>query len=166
MEIKLIVLDVDGTLTDGTICYGNNDIETKSFNVKDGIVLKSLLKIEISVIFLTGRRSEATTRRAEELGIEAIQGVSNKAVILEEYIVGHRIKPEQILYIGDDINDYAAMKICGFTACPSDAVSEIRNICDYVSHLAGGKGAVRDIIEIMLKKSNKWNDLLALYDII
>jgi len=165
MEIKLIVLDVDGTLTDGTICYGNSYIETKSFNVKDGMILKSLSKLDISVILLTGRKSEATTRRAEELDMEVLQNVSNKEVILEKYIVEHRINPEQILYIGDDINDYAAMRLCGFTACPADAVSEVRSFCGYVSHLQGGKGAVRDIIEMMLKKSNRWNDLIALYDI-
>jgi len=165
MDIKLIVLDVDGTLTDGTICYGSNGLETKSFNVKDGAVLKPLSKLGIATIFLTGRESEATTRRAEELGIETIQSVSNKSTVLKEYIKEHEIDPDQILYIGDDINDYAAMKLCDFRACPADAVKEIRNICDYISPLTGGQGAVRDIIEMMLRKSSKWNTLLALHDI-
>ncbi|MCL1989840.1 MAG: HAD-IIIA family hydrolase [Defluviitaleaceae bacterium] len=163
MTIKLIVLDVDGTLTDGSICYGSNEIEMKSFNVKDGAVLKPLSKLGISVIFLTGRESEITARRAKELNIKAIQGVSNKKGVLTEYISEHGIKQEEILYIGDDINDYAAMKLCSFKACPADAVNEIRNICDYTSPLAGGQGAVRDIIEMMLRKHNKWNDFLDLY---
>ena len=163
MMIKLIVLDVDGTLTDGTIYYDSDGTEMKAFNVKDGAVLKPLPKLGISVIFITGRESDATIKRAAELGINAIQGVSNKEVVLKEYIKKHRFNQKEILYIGDDINDYAAMKFCGFRACPSDAVNEIRNICDYISPLSGGRGAVRDIIEMILRNNNKWNDLLALY---
>ena len=155
MDIKAFIIDVDGTLTNGMIYYGDN-IELKIFNIKDGTALKYLSSINITVVFITGRISEAVARRAAEFNITAIQGVEDKKQKLEEFLADTSINAEQCAYIGDDLNDYAAMKICGFKACPSDAVAEIREICDYVSPYAGGNGAVRDVCEYILKRDGKY----------
>ena len=161
MKTKLLILDVDGTLTDGSITYGDV-VELKTFNAKDGLILKALPKLGIEVIFLTGRKSEAVARRAAELGAEAVQCVDDKLTVLKSILTGRGIAPEQCAYIGDDLNDYAAMSICGFKACPNDAVAEIRGICDYVSQKKGGHGAVREICEVMLKRDNVYQRLLRL----
>lgn len=161
---KLLIIDVDGTLTDATVYYGDNNLELKAFNTRDGAVLKPLSALGIEVIFLTGRQSEAVSRRASDLRAVAIQGVDDKASALAEICAARNIAPQQIAYIGDDINDYAAMKLCGFKACPADAADEIKSIADYVSTFCGGHGAVRDIVEKMLKNMNKWSELLSHYN--
>ena len=165
MAIKLVVLDVDGTLTDGSISYCSSNIEMKTFNVKDGAILNSLTQLGIEVIFLTGRKSEATTKRAQELNIKAIQGVTDKETVLKEYMLEHGISGENIAYIGDDINDHNAMLLCDFKACPVDAALEIKSICDYVSDHRGGYGAVRDICESLLHRMGKYEDFLNLFGI-
>jgi len=161
--IKLLMIDVDGTLTDGTVFYGDQKMEIKAFNIKDGLIIKALSNLGINVVFLTGRESAATERRAAELGATAIQGVEDKETKMNELFIEYGVKPEQSAYIGDDLNDYAAMSICGFKACPADAASEIQDICDYISPLSGGHGAVRDICEYMLKQNGSYSDLLDSY---
>jgi len=153
--IKLLVIDVDGTLTNGSIIYGNGGAELKSFSVKDGLILKILPELGIKTIILTARESESVYQRGKELGINVIPSVSNKESELIKIINKHKITFEQTAYIGDDLNDYAAMKQCGFKSCPVDAVSAIKAICDYISPLGGGFGAVRDICEELLKRENK-----------
>ena len=161
MIIKLLILDVDGTLTDGSITYGEGT-ELKTFNAKDGLILKALPKLGIEVIFLTGRKSEAVARRAAELGVEAVQCVDDKLTVLKSILTGRGIAPGQCAYIGDDLNDYAAMSICSFKACPADAVAEIRGICDYVSQCKGGHGAVREICEEVLRRAGKYEGFISL----
>ena len=163
VRIKTLILDVDGTLTDGTLYYGGDNIELKAFNTRDGAILKPLRLLGIDVVFLTGRESEAVKRRASDLGVVAVQGVDDKLAALRELLERHGISPDQCAYIGDDLNDYAAMSICGFKACPADAVSEIRGICDYVSPYNGGHGAVRDVCEHILKREGKYAEFLGLY---
>ena len=165
MNIKLLVLDVDGTLTDGTIIFGSQGTELKAFNVKDGLVLKALPCLGIEVVFLTGRTSEATGRRAKELGAAAIQGIDDKLPALEKILNERGMSFEDCAYVGDDLNDYEAMKKCGFKACPADAAKEIKEICDYVSTQNGGQGAVREICEVMLKRCGKHEELLAFYKV-
>jgi len=163
--IKLLVCDVDGTLTDGAIVYGNNDTENKTFSVKDGLILKALFRFGIELVFLTGRKSEAVNRRAADLDAVAIQGVDDKATALKILFSERNIESGQCAYIGDDLNDYTAMKLCGFKACPADAVTEIRELCDYVSPYNAGHGAVRDICEYMLRREGKYDDFLAFYGV-
>jgi 3-deoxy-D-manno-octulosonate 8-phosphate phosphatase (KDO 8-P phosphatase) len=163
--LKIIILDVDGTLTDGTVTYGDNNLESKTFCVKDGLALKGLTKLGFAVYFLTGRTSEAAERRAKELNAVAIQGIDDKKTELINLLESKNISPSECAYIGDDLNDYAAMKLCGFKACPADAAREIREICDYVSPFCGGKGAVRDICEHILHKQGKYESLLDSYGI-
>jgi len=165
MNIKLIIMDVDGTLTDGSIYYDSNGIEIKAFTTRDGAILKPMNNLGIKVVFLTGRSSEAVTKRADDLEAIAIQGIDNKLLMLQELLANHKINNIEVAYIGDDLNDYTAMKICGFKACPSDAVAEIKAICDYVSPFPGGHGAVRDVCECILKKLGKYADFLAHYGV-
>jgi len=162
MKIKLFIIDVDGTLTDSSIYYGDNNIEIKAFSAKDGAVLKHLPKVGINSIFLTGRESEAVNRRAAELGVDVVQNISDKKTSLQELLSERGVLLENTAYIGDDLNDYAAMKICGFKACPADAADEIKSICDYISPNNGGHDAVRDIIEHILKRHGQWNDFWGL----
>jgi 3-deoxy-D-manno-octulosonate 8-phosphate phosphatase (KDO 8-P phosphatase) len=163
MTIKLILIDVDGTLTDGLVHYGDNNHEIKSFNIKDGAAIKSVTDLGIDVIFFTGRTSAAVERRASELGVVAVQGVSDKASVLSELRLKKNVTVEHCAYIGDDLNDYAAMKMCGFKACPADAASEIREICDFVSSFNGGNGAVREIIEHILRRDGRYEEFLSLF---
>ena len=163
--IQLIILDVDGTLTDASVYYGGNNVEIKAFSTKDGAILKPLSQLGIEVIFLTGRESEAVTRRANDLNATAIQGIDDKLKVLKNLLAERDIEPENCAYIGDDLNDYAAMKLCGFKACPADAAKEIREICDYVSPYNGGHGAVRDVCERLLCKTGSYGKLLTLYEV-
>jgi len=162
--ISHIIFDVDGTLTDGGIIISSNGVESKRFNVKDGQIIALLPKLGFTTIFLTGRTSELTCQRAKELGISVLlQGISNKAEVLANYMAENSLEREHVAYVGDDLNDYAAMKLCGFSACPSDAVPEIRNHCDYVSAMAGGYGAARDICEHILRTQNQYEQFLELF---
>ena len=156
-EIQLIVLDVDGTMTDGGVYIYNNRVETKKFAIKDGcgIVLAHAAGIEFMI--LTGRESNCVRQRAEELKIRYIyQNVKNKITFLKEFMREHGIRQEQLAYIGDDLNDLYAMRLAGTKACPSDAAREIQAQCDYVLSAKGGEGAVREFIELLLKDQGKW----------
>jgi len=149
MTIKLIVIDVDGTLTDGGITYGSDD-ELKTFNAKDGLIISAMSRFGIKVAFLTGRSSESVSRRASELNAIAFQGIQDKSKKLREMSAEYNLRLSEVAYIGDDLNDYAAMRLCGFKGCPADATEEIKAICDYVSTKSGGYGAVRNICEKIL----------------
>jgi len=163
--ISILVCDVDGTLTDGGVIFGDNG-EAKAFSVKDGLMLKVLPKLGIFVVFLTGRSSKIVEARGKELDIrDILQNIADKENILLSYIAEHGIDAQNVAYIGDDLNDCAAMKLCGFKACPADAAAEIRKLCDYVSPFNGGHGAVRDICEYILKQNGKYGEFLNLFGI-
>jgi len=162
--ITHIVFDIDGTLTDGGIILSSDGIETKRFHVQDGQIINALSRIGIVTMFLTQRNSELTTRRASELNVTVVmQGVQNKADTLIDYFNENELNGNQFAYVGDDMNDYAAMKLCKFKACPIDAVDAIRDLCDYVSTERGGYGAVRDICEHLLRQQSQYDDFLNLY---
>lgn len=151
--IKVIVMDVDGTLTDGKIYMGESNELMKSFNIKDGYGIRNLLpKYRITPVIITGRYSPITENRCRELGITNIyQGVQNKKEQMEIVLkkLSHSIS--EVAYIGDDMNDYSCMQLVksagGIVGCPSDAVQKIKDIADFVSEYSGGDGAVRDLIE-------------------
>ncbi|MCL2190280.1 MAG: HAD hydrolase family protein [Defluviitaleaceae bacterium] len=164
-KIKLIILDVDGTLTDGRIAYDNNGTELKPFNIKDGLILRACSLLGINVVFMTGRTAESVAIRANELGAEALQGIEKKEIELEKLLAKYDVAFEQCAFIGDDLNDYTAMQLCAFKACPADAVPEIREICDFVSSKNGGYGAVRDICEHLLRKQGQYEDFLTLFGV-
>lgn len=164
-NIKLIVLDVDGTLTDGKIIYGSDGTEYKSFNVKDGMGISLARKAGIEFAIITGRESKIVTRRATELNVKYVyQGVSDKSQILSEILALENCVLQEVAYIGDDLNDMYVMKAVGFAACPADASDEVKQSCQYVATKAGGDGAVREIIEHILKTAGKWDDVIRSYD--
>lgn len=149
MKIKLLVMDVDGTLTDGKIYMGENGEVMKAFNVKDGYAIAHMLpELGIIPVIITGRKSKIVENRAKELGItELYQGVGNKLAQLKKVAEKYKASPEEIAYIGDDLNDLECVEFCGVTACPADAVEEIKQKVSCVCQSNGGKGAVREFIE-------------------
>lgn len=145
-------MDVDGTLTDGSIILGSDGTEYKSFNVKDGMGIKQLLEREIIPVIITGRKSSIVEKRAQELGITEIhQNIANKKSCLQSIIEKYNFDPHDIAYIGDDINDYEVMAMCGYRFAVNDGVRELKEIATYITTLPGGKGAVREAIELVLK---------------
>lgn len=159
--IKLVLLDVDGTLTDGGIYRGNNGEELKRFNVKDGYAIVNAQRLGIEFGIITGRKSELVEIRSNELKIKYLyQGISEKTVILKEIMQKTGLKKEEIAYMGDDLNDILIMKQSGLTGVPKDAADEVIQIADFVSEKNGGSGAVREFVEYILKKDGKWEIFL------
>ncbi|EES89046.1 KdsC family phosphatase [Helicobacter canadensis] len=153
--IKLIVLDVDGTLTDGKITYDNEGNELKSFNVKDGLGIAAWIKLGKQVAIITGRKSQIVENRAKELGITHIkQGISNKAKALYEILEQSQIQINEVAIIGDDLNDLSMFKIAKHTFAPKDSAKEIQKIAHTTLSKKGGKGAVREMIDILIKQEN------------
>ena len=164
-KIKCIVLDVDGTLTDGKVYLISGGNEIKVFDTLDGLILTVIVKIGIKIIIITGRKSDIVNRRMTELGVtEIFQNISNKKELLTNYLNDNKIDSKDVCYIGDDLSDLSAMKICGFSACPANAVEEVKKAVDYVAKKKGGEGAVREIIEHILKLNGKWEQVLGLFE--
>ena len=162
-KIRLVVLDVDGTLTDGGIYYDANGNEIKRFDVKDGLGIKVAMEAGLKFAILTGRQSPMVRRRAEELGIQfLLEGIQNKAPALIELSEKTGVFLEEMAYIGDDWNDLQAMMLTGFKACPSDATDEVKHVADYISIYAGGHGAVRDCLKTLLIKCGRWENITIL----
>ena len=153
-KIKMLVMDVDGTLTDGHIYTGPSGEVMKVFSCKDGYALQSILpKTGIVPVIITGRDSQIMVNRAKELRVtELYQGVHDKLPLLKEIAARYGFGQEEIAYIGDDLNDWDCLCWCGLSACPKDAVPEIREKVDFVCLHDGGQGAVRDLIEYIVKQ--------------
>lgn len=152
MKIKMLVMDVDGTLTDGRIYMGATGEMIKAFDVKDGYGIVQLRKRGIVPVIITGRNSDIVSRRAEELGItEVYLGVSDKLQKLKDIAESYNCSPDQIAYIGDDLNDLECICYCGVTACPADAVEEVKALAGYVCKNQGGRGAVREFVNCICK---------------
>lgn len=165
-DIRLLLLDVDGVMTDGGIIYDGNGLETKVFNVKDGHGIKMLQRHGIEVGIITGRTSLVVDIRARELGIDLVyQGALKK---LESY---HDVKrrtgftDSQIAYMGDDVIDVPVMRRVIFAAAPVDGLLEARNAAHYVTSCAGGRGAVREICDLILKGRGFWDEIAARYEL-
>ena len=157
MRIKLLFMDVDGTLTDGKIYMGENGDVMKAFNVKDGFAIAHMLpEMGIIPVIITGRKSDIVENRARELGIsELYQGIGNKLAQLKKVAAKYNAYSEEIAYIGDDLNDLECIEYCGLTACPSDALNEVKQRVTYVCKNAGGEGALREFVStnyILLQK--------------
>ena len=162
--IELIVLDVDGTLTDGKIYYTNSGDEIKSFNIKDGLMISSWNKLGKKSAIITGRISKIVERRAKELGITyVIQGERNKAKALEDLAKKENLKFSQIAVIGDDLNDLSMMKLVNKTFAPVDANPYIYDFVSNPLTKKGGDGAVAEMIEIILNEENLFDKFLALW---
>ena len=163
-DIKFLVLDVDGTLTDGKIYVDDKDNSFKAFNVKDGFALVNWLKLGGEVAILTGKKSNIVERRAKELGIKyIIQGSKNKKQDLKNLLKELNITFENVAYMVDDLNDLGVMKSVGFSACPKDSVQEVLEITNFISSKNGGDGAVREFLEHIMKKNGMWKKILEKY---
>ena len=148
MSIKMLVMDVDGTLTDGRLYIGAKGELMKSFDVKDGYAIAQLKKNGIEPVIITGRKSDIVLMRANELKItELYQGIEDKLSKLQEILLKRKILPEEVAYIGDDLNDIQCMKYCRLSGCPGDSVEQIKELVDYVCNNYGGRGAVREFID-------------------
>jgi 3-deoxy-D-manno-octulosonate 8-phosphate phosphatase (KDO 8-P phosphatase) len=165
-DIRLLLLDVDGVMTDGGIVYDGNGLETKIFNVKDGHGIKMLQRHGIEVGIITGRKSLVVDIRARELGIELVyQGALKK---LESYLDVKRrtgFADSQIAYVGDDVIDVPVMRRVVFAAAPADGLLEARNAAHYVTTCAGGRGAVREVCDMILKGRGFWDEIAARYEL-
>ena len=155
--IELIVLDVDGTLTDGKIIYSSSGEELKNFDVKDGLAIASWTKMyNKKVAIITGRNSNLVQKRAEELGVTHIfQGIHNKDEVLENILKEENISWDEVAGIGDDLNDYKMLQKVGLSFCVADAVDDIKSSVDIVTKANGGYGAVREMVEYILKHDNQ-----------
>jgi len=151
-DIKLLLLDVDGVLTDGTICYTHGGDELKGFNTQDGFGLRILQDAGIEVGLITARTSGAVTRRADDLRMKYVyQGVGSKNSVYDEILALSGLRPMQTGYMGDDWLDLQLLSRVGFAAAPANAVAEVRQRAHYVTSAAGGKGAVREVCELILE---------------
>lgn len=156
--ITHVIIDVDGTLTDGGICYDATGNELKTFCTRDGAGLLAAKHTGLALIILTGRESRAVQRRAQDFDVDILeQGVQNKHTWLTEFMAANNLQSENFAYIGDDLNDYAAMQISGFVACPKDACPEVRSLAHFVAERKGGQGAVRDAFEFLLSLRGEWD---------
>lgn len=155
--IRLLVLDVDGTMTDGGVYYDANGNELKKFAIKDGAGIVLAHAAGMQVMICTGRECEAVRRRAAELKVEYLyQDVHHKAAFLRDFMAKQGYGKEEVAYCGDDLNDLAAMALCGFVACPADAAPEVAARADCRLPQKGGEGAVRGAVEAILRRDGRW----------
>ena len=156
-KIKLLILDVDGVMTDGRIVYNDRGEEIKFFNVRDGHGLRLLLKAGIEVAIITGRDSKAVESRAKDLGIKEVhQGIKDKEDLCVKLLERKMLKSDQACCIGDDLPDIPMLSCVGMPVAVADAAVEVRDFACYVTKKNGGNGAVREVCELILKAQNSW----------
>lgn len=157
-QITTFIFDVDGVLTDGNVTVFPNGELVRRMNIKDGYALKTAVNKGYNVCVISGGTNEGVRLRLQGLGVTDVYlGAHNKIDQLDEYLDIYNIRPENVLYMGDDIPDYPVMKLVALAACPKDAVPEIQEISLYISQKKGGNGCVRDVIEQVLKVQDNWN---------
>ena len=156
-HITAFVFDYDGTLTDGTVILLDEGEPLRTANVRDGYAIQLAVKKGYHVAIISGGRSKSMLNRFSMLKVRHVYlGVEHKLETLKKFMEENQLKPENVLYLGDDIPDYHAMKYSGVAACPADAAEEIKAISHYISHYPGGKGCARDVIEQVLKVKGQW----------
>ena len=155
--ITTFVFDVDGVLTDSTVLLLENGLQARRMHIKDGLGLQMAIRNGFRVVVISGGNSKPVVERLNKLGITDVYiSIDDKKEFLSNYLTKNELKWEELLFMGDDLPDLAAMKAAGVSACPADAVNEIKETAKYISHLDGGGGCVRDIIEKVLKVQDKW----------
>lgn len=160
--IELLLVDVDGVLTDGVIALDDHGVETKHFHVRDGSALSLWRKCGKRAAILSGRWAPAVDRRAAELGIApVIQGAADKGPPFRALIRELGLDARQVCYVGDDLPDLPVLRAVGLAACPADAAEEVRAAAHFVATAPGGKGAVREVVETVLKLQGGWQELVA-----
>jgi 3-deoxy-D-manno-octulosonate 8-phosphate phosphatase (KDO 8-P phosphatase) len=169
LPIRLLAMDVDGVLTDGTITWavlpgGGEAFETKSFHVQDGLAFSVAQGSELRVAWITGRRSAVVERRAQELGVGAVyQGARDKAAVLAAIVAREGLATEEVAFLGDDLNDLPAFQIAGLRIAVGDAAPELVALADWVAQRPGGRGAVREVVEGILRAQGRWEAAVARY---
>lgn len=159
--IDLLVLDVDGVLTDGTITIDERGVEIKHFHVRDGAAVGLWRRAGKQTAILSGRSSAAVDRRAAELAIaEVIQGAFRKIEPFRALIQRLGVEPRRVCYVGDDLADLPPLRLAGLAACPADAAPEVLSYCQLVTRAPGGRGAVREVVEVVLKAQGLWDGLV------
>jgi 3-deoxy-D-manno-octulosonate 8-phosphate phosphatase (KDO 8-P phosphatase) len=163
-SIKAIVMDVDGVLTDGGIIYDSSGNEAKVFNAQDGLGISLAKKVGLLIIWITGRNSSVVERRANELGVDfLVQGARGKAKALREACRSLKLSPKELAYIADDLNDYPAYMLAGLKIAVGNASEEIKEKADLLLSKEGGKGAVREAIEEILRRQGKYEEARRLF---
>jgi 3-deoxy-D-manno-octulosonate 8-phosphate phosphatase (KDO 8-P phosphatase) len=163
-RIKLILLDVDGVLTDGAVVMYGDGSESKRFHIRDGIALVWAQRVGLKVGILSARHSATTNQRAAQLGISLVyQGVASKAAAFDQILNDTAVTDAEVAYMGDDIVDLAVLKRVGLSTAPSDAVPEVRSSVDFVSTRCGGDGAVREVVELILRTQGHWTSIVSGY---
>ena len=149
--IKAIFFDVDGVLTDGRIIYDDSGREIKTFNVKDGLIISYLKKAGIITGAISGRESSAVTRRCAELKVDFChQGIIDKAAAFEKLLKHYKLKPKEVIFIGDDLNDLPIFRLTGFSVCPADTFDYVKEQVDLVTYAKGGAGVLREVADFVL----------------
>ena len=155
--IRTFVFDVDGVLTDGSVYVMENGDQARQFNIKDGYAIQLAVKCGYNVCAISGSRSKIAIHRLNSLGVKDVYvGAHTKSENFRAYLEEKRVSPASVLFMGDDIPDLEVMKLAGLAVCPSDAAEEVKTISNYISPFNGGHGAVRDVIEKVLKIQGKW----------
>lgn len=163
--IELICVDVDGVLTDGRLVFDNQGVESKVFHIRDGLGIRLWQRAGGKFGIITGRSSHVVELRAAELGIELVrQGIENKLAVLREMLRELGLRAEQACYVGDDLPDLPVVRRVGLGVAVADAAAELREAAHWVTTLPGGHGAVREVIERILKAQGRWSTLLQSYD--
>jgi len=163
-RVKLLLLDVDGVLTKGEIIYNDRGEQIKIFDVKDGHGIKLLLRSGIKVMFLSGRKSKILHYRAEDLGVQEIyEGALNKLEVYEKILKKEGLVDEEVCYVGDDLPDIPVLKRVGFAIAVADSTEEVKDVVHYVTSNQGGRGAVREVCEFILKAQGKWKQIKERY---
>jgi len=163
-EIKLLALDVDGVLTDGTIVVNGDGSESKFFNVQDGHGVHLWLRAGLKMAFFSGRASPPTEIRAKQFGVEYVfQDCLDKLPVLEGFLRQQGLSPQEVAYIGDDLPDLPVISFVGFGVAVADAVDEVKQNADFITTRPGGAGAVREVIEYILKSTGRWEELMKRY---
>lgn len=164
MGIRCLVLDVDGVLTKGEITYTSSGEELKTFHAKDGMGLAIAHAMGLQTAIITGRTSPIVERRAKELKISHVQmGSHNKSAGLQVVLDTLQVEPQEVAYMGDDLNDLGVMSRVGLAMTPQDGVSEIKDIAHYICQANGGEGAVREAVEYILKREGLWEEAVRKY---
>jgi YrbI family 3-deoxy-D-manno-octulosonate 8-phosphate phosphatase len=159
--IELILSDVDGVLTDGGVIFDNQGIEIKRFHIRDGLGIRLWQRIGHHFGLVTGRASHIVQLRAVELGVEIVrQGIDDKLPAVKQILAELKLQPEQVCYVGDDLPDLPALRYVGLAVAVGDGCEDLHRAAHYVTQAQGGRGALREVIELILKSQGRWDDVL------
>ncbi len=164
-KIRLLLLDVDGVLTDGRIVYDSRRRDSKFFDVHDGLGVYVLHKFGINTILITAKNSKAIAPRSKDMRVvEVFAGITPKSMVLDRILKKYGVEKEAVCFMGDDLVDLSLMRKIGLPVAPANAREEVKEAAVYVTSCSGGRGAVREVAELILKSQDKWKDVLKLYE--